>query len=166
VRGREQKHTTAKRNDTQCASVKGKASKTSPNLSGRVPNLQFDCLLINVHGAKAEIDTDRGNVIVRKRIVGETQQQARLADTCAAHMQTRARASQNARGYNEILVERSTNARGWLSKEGSAEGRVLFVCQRKWQTTQECSATERTRVANDDELKQVVIVTLLRCGHG
>jgi hypothetical protein len=95
--------------------------------------LQFDCLLVNVHGAKAEIDTDRGNVIVRKRIVGETQQQARLADTCAAHMQTRARAFQNARGYNEILEERSTNARGWLSKEAAQRGQVVFVCQRTLQ---------------------------------
>ena len=38
-------------------------------LTGCVPNLELDCLLINVYGPDLKVDTDGGHEVVREDII-------------------------------------------------------------------------------------------------
>ena len=49
-------------------------------LSGCVPDLEFDRLSVQLDGPNLEIDADGGNVALGVVVVGETEQEARLAD--------------------------------------------------------------------------------------
>jgi hypothetical protein len=48
-------------------------------LSGCVPNLEFDGLPVELDGSNLEVDPDGGNVALGVGVVGEPEQQARLA---------------------------------------------------------------------------------------
>jgi hypothetical protein len=50
-------------------------------------NLELDGLRVEVNRANLEVDTDGGDVRFSVRVVGETQQQARLADAGVADQQ-------------------------------------------------------------------------------
>ena len=53
-------------------------------LAGRIPDLQLDFLVIDLDGARAELDTNCQVVLLAKPLVRELQEQARLADAYIA----------------------------------------------------------------------------------
>jgi hypothetical protein len=67
--------------DAHRAAVVCSCDRTEAFLTGRVPNLQFHSLAIQLDGANFEIDSDRGDERRGEGVFAESQETARLSDT-------------------------------------------------------------------------------------
>ena len=65
--------------DAVCAAVVGRRDGAEALLSRRIPDLQLDGLGIQLDGTDLEVDADGGDVGLGIGVVGEAQQQTRLA---------------------------------------------------------------------------------------
>ena len=66
--------------DCFCSLVDGSSEVSKSLLSGRVPNLQFDAVALEVDGLHLEVDADGGHVGLVVVCVDVAQQQVGLAD--------------------------------------------------------------------------------------
>ena len=73
--------------DAVCAAVVRAGDGAETLLTGSVPNLELDHLAVELDRSDLEVDANGRDVRVRVRIVGETQEQARLADARVANQQ-------------------------------------------------------------------------------
>ena len=71
--------------DTVGALVVGVGYGAVAFLSSRVPNLQLDGVLVDLEGAEAEVNSDRGDVVVVEAVVSESDQQAGLSDASVSN---------------------------------------------------------------------------------
>mmetsp|Transcript_12018 Transcript_12018/g.48380 ORF Transcript_12018/g.48380 Transcript_12018/m.48380 type:complete len:326 (-) Transcript_12018:171-1148(-) len=70
--------------DAVGAAVVGRRDGPEALLAGGVPDLQLDRLAVDLDRAKPKVDADRRDVRLGERVVGEPQQQTRLADARVA----------------------------------------------------------------------------------
>ena len=67
-------------NDAVGALVVAGSNSLEALLAGRVPNLELADLVVNVDGTDLEVDADRGHEVLLELVVGESEEQAGLAD--------------------------------------------------------------------------------------
>lgn len=67
--------------DAVSATVVGGSNGTEPLLASGIPDLQLDGLTIQLDRTDLEVNTDGQNVVRSVRVVGEPEQQGRLANT-------------------------------------------------------------------------------------
>jgi len=73
--------------DTVGTTVVAAGDGTESLLTGGIPNLQLDGLSLELHGADFEVNANGGDVALSVGIVGETEQEAGLANTGVADQQ-------------------------------------------------------------------------------
>ena len=67
---------------TRSSSVIAASNTLERFLARRVPNLEFDILVINFNCTTAELYSDRQIMLLSEALVRELQEQARFSDTC------------------------------------------------------------------------------------
>ncbi len=96
--------------DAHGAAVVGGGDGPKALLAGRVPNLELDALAVEVDDADLEVDPDRGDERVVEGVLGEAEEEARLADGRVADEQELEQVVVRFRGHGDDVVAK-TNKR-------------------------------------------------------
>ena len=67
--------------NTVCASIVARRDSLETILTSGIPNLQLDGLTVDLDRANLEVDTNGGHEAIMEDIIGESEQERRLADT-------------------------------------------------------------------------------------
>jgi hypothetical protein len=99
--------------------VRTKESIADKQVTDRIPNLELDGLVVDVDHPGPELDADGEVVDGLEALVGELQQQARLADACSKAKASRGRPSASSRAGKRIRMDlhlAAAAAAGWEAR--------------------------------------------------